>query len=303
MNCLRCQRLLLLAENPEFPEFKVQTHLGGCQACREFQRQLLLIEGNVPRVPVPSSSSGKERLLRALLQPPVAQTLAPRPAAVIRPDFARPAGSGSPFARWAAVGVAACVLIAAGILLGQWLSQAPPNDITEPGPQAQVPQNNGSPGKNPGPNKQIQDPFKKEDKKPSVPGKSPALLAKLVECDLKLAAPESERQRIEALAAMAEALHQETQILAKSAKPAELMKLAQMYKRVVHNGLVARAQDLPMEERGEVLKVVTVQLVAAGREAERQARLVPASAAAFTEIAAAARAADLRLRELMEAAE
>jgi hypothetical protein len=215
-------------------------------------------------------------------------------------------GSWRPSWALAAVAVAAAVLIACGIWLGNWLARSVPGDGKEPVPQAQGPENKTPANQPPGPsnNKKIEDPFKKKDpKKPPVLVKSPALMAKLMEYDLKLAAPKSARERVETLAAMADALQEETKILARSAKPAELLKLAQLYRQVIHDGVVVRAGDLPMDQRQEVLVVVTRQLARTEAEAKKLAKQVPAAKAAFDEIADASRAGDLQLHKLMEGTE
>ena len=64
------------------------------------------------------------------------------------------------------------------------------------------------------------------------------------------------------------------------------MKLAMLYKRVVNDGVVVHARELPMEDRAGVIKTLTARLETAGRDADKLAKQVPASAQAFREIAA-----------------
>jgi hypothetical protein len=291
MNCPKCQQRLLAAEKPEFPSLDVQAHLAECQACRDFQRQLVFIEGNVARVPVPASN-GKEQLLRSILQQPVARTPVPRAAAVGRPLEAAAGGApGGPHAGWwarresrtaLAVGVAASVLIACGIWVGNWLLNAVPESGREQAPQQVKSTENKTPAakSSAGP-KTIQDPFKKDDSKLPAFVDGPTLMAKLVDCDLKLAAPESKRERVEALVEMAEALRHETQLLAKakSTGPGDAVKmLAKLYQKVVNDGVLPHAQDLPVEERDEMLKSLAERLAKAERDGQKLAKQVAAPA-------------------------
>jgi hypothetical protein len=291
MNCPKCQQRLLAAEKPEFPAIDVEAHLAECQACRDFQRQLVFIEGNVARVPVPASQS-KQQLLRSILQQPAAQTPVALPAALRRPLAAPAAVSpGSPRVGWwaqretrtaLAASVAACVLIACGIWLGNWLLNAVPEGGKEQAPQHVKSTENKTPSAktSAGP-KPIPNPFKKNDSKQPAVADGPTLTAKLVDCDLKLAAPESKRERVLALVEMAEALQHETQFLtrAKSAAPADAMNmLAKLYQQVVNDGILPHAQDLPAEERDEMLKNLAERLAKAERDALKLAKQVPASA-------------------------
>jgi hypothetical protein len=330
MICSFYQRRLLSTEQPESPALDIETHLAGCQACREFQRQLLLLESNVPRIPV-LASTGKERLLQMLLQPaapvarpaPIAAVAARLPVPVSLPAQApaqvrRAAWRSHWGTHAAAAAMAACVLIACGIWLGKWLVHNLAGDgkgsveQAQQGPDNKAPEIKAPENKKPAPtNNKINDPFAKKDKKaPAV--KNPALTAKLMEYDLKLAAPQSARERVEVLAAMAKALHEETKVLVESTaspkvKREGLEKLAGLYKQVVHEGVIARARDLPMGERREVLEAVAEQMVEAETDAKKQAKQLakqlPGVAAAFQVIEVASHAGDVQLRKLMEEAE
>lgn len=55
MNCKHARNLLLRSARPDEPAADVRTHLTVCAACREWQQRLLVIERNVPKVPVPPS--------------------------------------------------------------------------------------------------------------------------------------------------------------------------------------------------------------------------------------------------------
>jgi hypothetical protein len=296
MNCQQCQRRLMSVEKPEFPDLPAQAHLAECLACRDFQRQLVLMESNVPRVPVPASQA-KARLLQQLRAAPSPVANAPSPRAHASSPRAHQPGAyapGSPLAgRWHEVGIglaAAVVLIACGLWLGNMLTHSSsPEDVAPPQAQNQSPD---AVAKAP-------NPFKKGDKQnPFVKGKT--LVAKLMACDLKLAQAQTPKQRVEALAELASLLHRETTELSQSAGPAELNKLAALYKQVIQDGMLPQARELPMDERMEVLPGVTAQLAKAERDAAESARATPRSAAALQAIAAAAHDGDVQLRELMQ---
>jgi hypothetical protein len=82
-----------------------------------------------------------------------------------------------------------------------------------------------------------------------------------------------------------------------------LEKLAGLYKQVVHEGVIARARDLPMGERREVLEAVVEQMVEAAADARQLAKQLPAAAAACSTIEVASHDGTVQLRKLMEEAE
>jgi hypothetical protein len=277
-------------EKPNFPALPVQAHLAQCLECREFQRRLLLLQNNVPRIPLPPTRA-KEQLLQQILQGPVpafrGQEIAPRRHAAASWRL-----RAQQQWRQIAVGLAAAVvLVASGIWLGNMLSRP---SGTGPRKAIQQAQNSG-----PAPGVKSQpDPFNSNQKPETARGKT--LVAKVMECDLKLAGAQTPRQRVEALAELANVLQRETVLLITSAGPAELNKLAGLYKQVIQDGVLPRARELPMDERRDVLSSVTAQLGKAKREAEQLAQSTPRSAEAMQRIAAAARQGDQQLRELMQ---
>jgi hypothetical protein len=282
MNCQQCQRRLMGAEKPGFPDLAVQAHLAQCLLCRDLQRQLLFVESNVPRIPLPASDA-KARLLQQILQPSAEP--APSPSRAVRLQLAghwREAGMGL---------AAAVVLVACGLWLGSALSRTKPAVTAPADEQAKNPEM--APMSKPRP-----DPF--NSAKQPAPPSSKTLVAKVMECDLKLAQAQTPRERVEALAELANVLQRETALLSKSARPTELNKLASLYKQVIQDGVLPRARELPMEERKEVLPTVTAQLGHARREAEQLAKSTPRSAEAMQTIAFAARDGDLQLRGLLQ---
>src|SRR5262249_21225359 len=118
---------------------------------------------------------------------------------------------------------AAAVLIASGIWLGTFLARGPEEQqaIVKPAPKDQ----------------------------PQPP--APPLMAQLVECDVRLAQAETPKQRVEALAHLADALWRETHTLgdANGGAAKEVAELAGLYERVVRDGVVPRARTLPRPQR------------------------------------------------------
>jgi hypothetical protein len=55
MNCTMIQRRLLGAERPDHPPPEVREHLAECAECRGVQQELLRLEENLARLPVPPS--------------------------------------------------------------------------------------------------------------------------------------------------------------------------------------------------------------------------------------------------------
>jgi hypothetical protein len=309
MNCRQCQQRLLTTERPESPGPKAQAHLAVCMACRQFQQHLVRIEANVPRLPLPPSI-GKENVLREILGQPALPAPRPRLAKLPPSGDARATPLRQWFrrAQWTGAAAAAVVLLACGVWLGMWLARTAPPEPTGPGPQVKAPEEKSKTSSS-------IDPFAKKanagnkkpdrkDTKQAVPLLADAtpLVTKLMACDLKLAEAETTGERVKALAELADALQMETQLLSKSAPPAELNKLAVFFKKVIEDGVVARARDLPMGERVDVLKEVAAQLAKTTSETETLAQAAPQSAPALRMIAAAAREGDATLQKLMQEA-
>jgi hypothetical protein len=277
MECQACQYELLAAADPGQPSAEARDHLAGCTACQEWQRQLLRIEGNVWRIPVPPTQA-KEVLLRRLLAEP-----APRPQPVTLPLRRRP---------WrlpaiAAGLAAAALLLACGIWLGNFLSRS-----LRPGhlpPQAKGPAT--PPSRKPA----------ATDKK--APAPSP-LLARILALDLTLAEAATPRQRLETLAALADELQSETQAVAREPDAAKDLKaLARLYEKVVRDGIVARANSVPAADRQAVLAPIADHLGRTRRQARELAdRSRPDAAQPLLQIAAAAEAGDRQLHQLMQEA-
>jgi hypothetical protein len=298
MKCQACQTELLAAADPERPSREVAEHLAGCPVCQEWQRQILLIERSVSRIPAPPSRAC-EALVQRLLQPagpPAA------PAAYLPPALPRPRSRWRLPTLGVAGLVAAALLIACGILLGNYLARSiPPADLS---PQAQAPEEAAAlqkPADTRKTNKQgivVLAPAPAAKKEPPAPA-SP-LTARLLACDLALAEADSPGKRLEALVALADELQGETKALADAAGAEDLRTLARLYEKVIREGIVPGAGSVRAGERRAVLGPIASRLVRTRRDLRELARRSgPTSAGPLLQIAAAAEVGGRRLRDLM----
>jgi hypothetical protein len=127
-----------------------------------------------------------------------------------------------------------------------------------------------------------------------------ALLARVLDRNLELAAAGDVKKRVEVLADLADDLHRETDNLSRVAPADDLNELAGLYESVMagDRGLVNRADELPEGDRGEALKSLAKRLEDAGGRADREARNVPPAAQApLRRIAAAAHKASKELTQ------
>jgi hypothetical protein len=109
------------------------------------------------------------------------------------------------------------------------------------------------------------------------------------------------RDRIGALADLAENLHAETRNLAASADSEALAKLARLYEHVVLKGMVEAAQKLPPEQCRQTLAPIIDRLAQTRRDVDRLAKKGPGTSAKPLQlIARAAQDSDYELRALIE---
>lgn len=128
------------------------------------------------------------------------------------------------------------------------------------------------------------------------------LVAELMRRNLKLAEGATPQDRVEAMAGVAQQLHDRSRKLAPQAAADDMAVLANLYDRVVREGILTRAKDVPAEARPNILEPIRQQLEKAESEARRmsQDELLPRSSReAFEQIALAAQHGDQSLRKLV----
>jgi len=127
------------------------------------------------------------------------------------------------------------------------------------------------------------------------------LLADLLQHDVRLAKANSPRERIEELANMADRLHGTAQTLAADADAEDMARLAALYRRVVHDGVVKQAElKLPPDQRKQILDPIASRLAHTREEAERLAQVAsPETASPWRALALAAREGSDKLEALM----
>ncbi len=318
MKCREIKYFLLGSENPDLPPADIQAHLAVCTTCQEWQNRLVQIEMNLPFLPVPQTAARNALLRRILAQPPVVEigerqgrsagarveaagSLVPRLSLGTGADRTGSAGSQAelgnqglvptiPIAvnqnRPSRVRAALSAIrsmepglrrfaggsVAAAILLGVlgWLVLRGPHN---PPPVAQRV-------------RPAQDP----------------LLASILQRDLRLAEAENARERVLALADLAEDLSKEVKALAPKAEAKDLLVvLVNDFRNVVANGLVPVAKDINGDGRNDTLNAVGDRLHRAGREAEELAminNLPDSSKKPLQELGRIAKKADAQLRNL-----
>jgi hypothetical protein len=134
---------------------------------------------------------------------------------------------------------------------------------------------------------------------PSSKPVADALLASLVQRDLRLARAGTARERMEILAAVAEDLHGETHALAHAGSQEELTALANLYEEVVRQGILKQAAALPDADRRRDLAAISLRMAQTASRVEELAQALPERLAKpLHAIAATARAAQHQLRAL-----
>jgi hypothetical protein len=139
---------------------------------------------------------------------------------------------------------------------------------------------------------------------PGIPA-ADQLLAKVVQRNVSLAGSRDPARQVAVLAEMADDLHDGTRTLCKVADGDDLTRLAEMYRKVVRDGLLAqahkRAQELETEaERQRALGPFAERLTQRSQEADRWAGEAPASSSqALQKMARTARESAHELRLLI----
>jgi hypothetical protein len=140
----------------------------------------------------------------------------------------------------------------------------------------------------------------------SAPPRHP-LLDKVIQRNVALSRADSATKRLEILDALADDLSAETRGLARVADPEELKDLAELYRGVVNDGIVAQAERIPAtsmtpDQRKALFDRLAGKLAETGAEAEKAANEVPPeSKPALKKIAETARDGQQRLTKLARA--
>jgi hypothetical protein len=268
MKCSDVRRHLGILEDLRRPTASVRDHLTGCSACRQWYRQLLRAEQDLPKLKVPAST-GKTPFLDKVLSGavPLGQ---PTDTLVVWNPKSRDADS--PFRNRGQQKLALVTALAAGLLLFAAAFSA-----------LQWPQG-GAPGK-PMP---VVDPLTVKYLKP-------------IEEKLK-SAPATEK--METLAAVAQTVLRESLSLAQQpGTDDDLRALASWYRNVLQPQLVTQAGYLPRAERPDVLGKIASEFDQICADTEEAARIANgrSAAASLTEIAKITRSTSQQLRAIISA--
>lgn len=245
MKCKAIQRYLLGLENPGQPEPVIQAHVDRCPACFEWQRRLALLERHVPLLPVPATNA-KDRFRQQLLEPTEkrrGRTAKPKRLSVAEGRLGR-AWQRHPLVLGLTAGGLAAALVL--LLLGAWMSSLSNSPTVAPNLAERTP-----------------DP----------------LLENLLRQDLQLAKKDTPRKQVETLADMADVLQVSSHRLAQTVDAEELQELSTLVQRIVRDGIVPQAQNLPIDEREQVLKPILGRLSPEGNKAQQPTSELPAPAA------------------------
>jgi hypothetical protein len=268
MNCERMQRRLLASEAADRPPGDVAAHLAECSTCQDWQRRLLQVEAEVSQLPLPATQAPPALLKHFLHMPaktkPTAET---HPVAVTNTlKIGAYRATVKDRGRWkmsvAFATAAALVLLAFGAFVWQRDHRGPAVEIPKP--------------------------------------QRDALLASLTQHDLRLAAAQNPAERVLILSDIAYELHGKARVLVHTGAVNDLEKLAELYQKVVCDGIIKQADQVPVAEREKVLVQIANGLNAARSEAAELAQLNPSTGGkALTRIASAADAGERHLRKLM----
>jgi hypothetical protein len=245
MNCQVVQNKILAEPDPRLLPERLRLHVAGCEACRAWAQQAARLEALVEKLPAPAAPSAKKAALVGKLErgEPIITRPVTTPAAARAPRESR----FTEFLRNNALvigSLAAAILVA----LGAW-AFFPRNG---PKPQmVEIPD----------------DPF----------------LKKMVERNLELAKADSAGKRMQALSGMADDLSAQARGMARVASPEELRDLARWYDKVVKDGLVKQAENLPVrtytpaeeQARTAALNALAKQLNDTAAETDRLLGSVP----------------------------
>ncbi len=130
------------------------------------------------------------------------------------------------------------------------------------------------------------------------PAASDPFLARVLDKNMQLAAESSPAKRLQTLEKLADDLDGETRSLALLARTEDLTALAEMYEKVIRNGLLQQAGNMRADEKATMLPDMADRFFTASHRADDLTKEVPpAVAVPLKRIAAAARDASNKLRQ------
>jgi hypothetical protein len=269
MNCSEFRQRLMESTDLSVDDAASRAHLLECADCRAVRRRLAQIESHVPLIPVPASR-GAARVKEEILGLTHPRSQATR--AVARSGWTR---------RLVRVGLAVtalAVLLAAGVYVGDWASRLAGPVVHKPRPK----------------------PEPAAPKKSDVPvPNSTDLARRILDCNLELAQTRNPQERVEILGRLADILNSETPGLVQERKAKELHVVADLYGRVVREGIVRRAQAFPGANGRDTLQSTALKLELSSRANSELARISsPEMVADIQHMAHASREAAMTLREL-----
>ncbi len=256
MNCNAVRKHLLGQEAIDRPDARASRHLAACAACRGWHSRLVLMEQSMTQLPVPPGVQGaaaRAALLRVCAREARTTTQRDLP---VRRLLAGTLGVLAIGLRTAGR-KRAHVLLVLGLAAFFWIG------VFLGGRRHPTPK--------------------------ETPVADEPLAVELERREIHLLAGATPRDRVRALAEAAAELHDRSG--ERTLTSAEAADLARLYERVVRDGILPAAEDLPAEERREVLEPIANRLAAAENEALRLSELEglpPHSVQAFQQIARAA---------------
>ena len=272
MNCHTVQNKILSLTDPRVLPMAIGAHLAGCAACQVWAKQAAKLEAILEQLPVPAAPGNKKAEM--------VEDLAGNTLVISRPlnhaSRASLSGSVLKFLHQNSTvvgGLAAAVLVVLG---GWWLLFSPGDKPVTARPEPE------------------RDPF----------------LEKMVQRYISLAKAETPAKRLQVYGEMADDLAIQERTLARVVNSDGLMDMAQLFDKVVKDGMVKQAKKLPFatldlnerEDRKKQLETLAGRLNEVAKQLETLKGEVPPDAKpALQKIADSARDGEKELRTLSTA--
>jgi hypothetical protein len=242
MNCQAIQNQILALPDPRELTPALREHVLGCAGCQTWARKAARLEALLKQLPVPAAPREKKETLIGELMQ-AEPVIQPMATPAMRPGLGLVAVR---FLRRNAAyvgGLAAAVLVAVG-LYALWPTRTSTPEMVQ------------------------------TQKYP--------LLERIVARDVELARADTPSKRLEVLSGMADDLATDTRGMARLASGDELKQMAGWYEKVVKDGMVPQAKNLPLHmpeaEKKKFLDALAAKLETDATEAEKLAREAPQDA-------------------------